>query len=125
MADGKRFAHPLEHLDKSLDDLPVIAIDSFRHMYLFSEFNNIFKPGMLRKFVDDLYSGKLHREFHEEPDVLDSNILLAEDDQPTEMSVALDNNRIDVVTTESSPPDSTFIKLAPSEKRYTLLRNEL
>lgn len=31
VADGKRFAHPLEHLEKSLDDLPVIAIDSFRY----------------------------------------------------------------------------------------------
>lgn len=65
VADGKRFAHPLHHLGKAekvrccdkrrptsrnedlpnlskigkrrlaLQDLPVIAIDSFRHMYLF------------------------------------------------------------------------------------------
>lgn len=37
-ADGVTFAHPLQHLGKSKSDLPLIAIDSFRHMYLFSKF---------------------------------------------------------------------------------------
>ena len=41
MADGKKFAHPLHHLGKSEKDLPLIAIDSFRHMYLFSDFSKI------------------------------------------------------------------------------------
>jgi len=34
-ADGNKFAHPLHHLGKSTADLPLIAIDSFKHMYLF------------------------------------------------------------------------------------------
>lgn len=34
-ADGLKFAHPLQHLGKSSGDLPIIAIDSFKHMYLF------------------------------------------------------------------------------------------
>lgn len=34
-ADGVKFAHPLQHLGKTTNDLPVIAIDSFKHMYLF------------------------------------------------------------------------------------------
>lgn len=34
-ADGLKFKHPLHHLGKSENDLPVLAIDSFRHMYLF------------------------------------------------------------------------------------------
>ena len=34
-ADGTKFTHPLHHLGKTPKDLPVIAIDSFRHMYLF------------------------------------------------------------------------------------------
>lgn len=34
-ADGNQFAHPLHHLGKTKKDLPLIAIDSFRHMYLF------------------------------------------------------------------------------------------
>lgn len=60
-ADGKRFAHPLHHLGKSQSDLPLIAIDSFRHMYLFKNFKDIFVEGKLKRFVEDLHSGKLHR----------------------------------------------------------------
>lgn len=33
-ADGAKFAHPLTHLGKSENDLPLIAIDSFQHMFL-------------------------------------------------------------------------------------------
>lgn len=40
-ADGHKFAHPLHHLGKSEKDLPLIAIDSFRHMYLFPNFNDL------------------------------------------------------------------------------------
>lgn len=40
-ADGEKFAHPLHHLGKSLDDLPVLAIDSFRHMYLFPDMSTL------------------------------------------------------------------------------------
>lgn len=126
IADGKRFAHPLEHLDRSIEDLPVIAIDSFRHMYLFPEYRNIFKPGMLKKFVADLHSGKLHREFHNEPEETIENSEGSEYKiQHAEEVVSVNDNKIDMQADESPLPDSTFIKLAPSEKRYTLLRNEL
>jgi endoplasmic reticulum resident protein 44 len=40
-ADGNRFTHPLHHLGKTVSDLPILAIDSFRHMYLFPDFKNI------------------------------------------------------------------------------------
>lgn len=40
-ADGVKFAHPLHHLGKAQKDLPLIAVDSFRHMYLFPNFNEI------------------------------------------------------------------------------------
>ena len=40
-ADGHKFSHPLNHLGKSSADLPLLAIDSFRHMYLFSDFKKI------------------------------------------------------------------------------------
>ncbi|KAG5886539.1 hypothetical protein JTB14_002036 [Gonioctena quinquepunctata] len=66
-ADGKKFAHPLHHLGKSEKDLPLIAIDSFRHMYLFPEYKDIEIPGKLKQFIKDLYSGKLHKEFHYGP----------------------------------------------------------
>lgn len=60
-ADGKQFAHPLHHLGKSQSDLPLIAIDSFRHMYLFDDYKDMYQPGRLKEFLNDLYSGKLHR----------------------------------------------------------------
>lgn len=60
-ADGKRFAHPLHHLGKTQEDLPLIAIDSFRHMYLFPRFKEMYTKGKLLAFLNDLYSGKLHR----------------------------------------------------------------
>lgn len=143
IADGKRFAHPLEHLNKRLEDLPVIAIDSFRHMYLFPEFSHIYKPGKLKKFVADLHSGKLHREFHYGPEEeSDEETETGEHKSEhqsehksehgsehrsahkTEHERKSSENKIDD-DDDGSPPDSTFVKLAPSEKRYTLLRNEL
>lgn len=107
-ADGKRFAHPLHHLGKSQSDLPLIAIDSFRHMYLFPNYKDIFVPGKLKQFLEDLYSGKLHREFHYGPD-------------------RSEDNTIEVVTNQdvkkqTTPPESAFKNLAPSPNRYSLLR---
>lgn len=104
-ADGQKFAHPLHHLGKSSKDLPLIAIDSFRHMYLFPNYEDIKISGKLAQFVQDLHSGKLHRVFHFGP----------EPDQD-----AHSDNQI-----MTSPPESTFKKLAPSRNRYTLLRDEL
>lgn len=108
-ADGLKFAHPLHHLGKSAADLPLIAIDSFRHMYLFKDFNDIFVEGKLKAFLQDLYSGKLHREFHYGPDI--------------------SNNEIPVtgkqVKTPTTPPESAFKKLAPSKNRYTIVKDEL
>lgn len=101
IADGIKFAHPLHHLGKTEKDLPLIAIDSFRHMYQFQNFNDIHVPGKLKEFVLDLFSGKLHREFHYGPDDTKQT------DPPTD------------------PPESTFKKLAPSRNRYTLLKDEL
>lgn len=41
LADGIKFAHPLMHLGKTSRDLPLVAIDSFRHMYMFPHFDDI------------------------------------------------------------------------------------
>lgn len=84
----------------ALQDLPLLAFDSFQHMYVFPNFDDIqwvpsvlllqvlctlvagtsvtawllicllcSIPGRLQRFVDDLYTGKLHREYHHGPDV--------------------------------------------------------
>ncbi|CAK9812388.1 Endoplasmic reticulum resident protein 44 [Anthophora plagiata] len=108
-ADGIKFAHPLHHLRKTAADLPLIAIDSFRHMYLFPNFHDIHVEGKLKSFLQDLYSGKLHREFHYGPD-------------PSSYELTQVVGQVKVPT---SPPESTFKKLAPSKKRYTLLKDEL
>ncbi|XP_043496292.1 endoplasmic reticulum resident protein 44 isoform X2 [Polistes fuscatus] len=108
-ADGLKFAHPLHHLGKSASDLPLIAIDSFRHMYLFPSFQDINIEGKLKAFIHDLYSGKLHREFHRGPD-------------PPSFELPQITGHVKVPTT---PPESTFKNLAPSKNRYTLLRDEL
>uniref|UniRef100_A0AAQ4NS50 Endoplasmic reticulum protein 44 n=1 Tax=Gasterosteus aculeatus aculeatus TaxID=481459 RepID=A0AAQ4NS50_GASAC len=71
-ADCEKFRHPLLHIQKTPADCPVIAIDSFRHMYVYPDFKDLNIPGKLRQFVLDLHSGKLHREFHHGPDPTDS-----------------------------------------------------
>ena len=104
VGDGKKFAHPLHHLGKGEKDLPVIAIDSFRHMYLFPKMEELTVPGKLREFVLDLHNGKLHREFHNGPD------------HPA-VIVQVDPNG----APETQPPPSVFEKLKPSHNRYSLV----
>lgn len=107
-ADCDKFRHPLLHIQKTPADCPVVAIDSFRHMYVFPEFKDVSVPGKLRQFVLDLHSGKLHREFHHGPD-------------PTESTPG----QVEVIgEVASNPPESSFQKLAPSEKRYTILSRD-
>lgn len=100
-ADGHVFSHPLKHLGKTTKDLPVVAIDSFKHLFLYKNpIASISQPGKLKQFIADLHSGKLDREFHFGPD-------------PT--------------SAQTSPPESAFKQLGPSAYRYTLLspRDEL
>lgn len=51
LADAHKFAHPLKHLGKTENDLPVLAIDSFQHMFLFHDMNELDKPGKLREVM--------------------------------------------------------------------------
>eukprot|EP00124_Ichthyophonus_hoferi_P004710 Ihof_evm2s555 gene=Ihof_evmTU2s555 len=64
LADGNIFAHPLRHMGKEPDDLPVVAIDDFKHMYDFGPVSRLNDPGSMQKSIDDLFSGALHRNFH-------------------------------------------------------------
>lgn len=140
VADGLKFSHPLHHLGKTESDLPVLAIDSFRHMYIFPNIADLTTPGKLKQFVLDLHSGKLHREFHHGPDVAQETPQIeAKPEAPAVAAVEGDIPRNlgdpdpnpGVVTeqkdteTPSVPPESTFVKLAPSKNRYTLLKDEL
>lgn len=127
-ADGSKFSHPLHHLGKSAKDLPVLAIDSFRHMYVFPHNVNtdLEKQGLLSTFIADLHSGKLHREFHHGPDPTTTST--EEPGQAKEASAHLPHDKSEPnqdVKHPTSPPESSFIKLAPSRNRYTILRDEL
>eukprot|EP00123_Amoebidium_parasiticum_P015610 comp23063_c0_seq1/m.36950 comp23063_c0_seq1/g.36950 ORF comp23063_c0_seq1/g.36950 comp23063_c0_seq1/m.36950 type:complete len:391 (-) comp23063_c0_seq1:188-1360(-) len=64
VADGLKFAHPLAHMNKTKHDLPVIAIDDFKHMYEFGGLSKLTEPNAMQQFIDDLFSGKLHHDFH-------------------------------------------------------------
>ncbi|KAK7112875.1 endoplasmic reticulum resident protein 44-like [Littorina saxatilis] len=136
VADGTKFTHPLHHLGKSVSDLPVLAIDSFRHMYVFPHNvkEDLEKPGVLKQFIEDLHSGKLHREFHHGPDP---------STQPTPQKIGQEGDGQEQQPGHlpkdganqppspqeqqklTQPPESTFKKLAPSRNRYTILRDEL
>ncbi|ELT96035.1 hypothetical protein CAPTEDRAFT_163818 [Capitella teleta] len=123
-ADGVKFSHPLYHLGKSAKDLPVLAIDSFRHMYLFKHDvkQDLEQPGLLKQFVADLHSGKLHREFHHGPDPVKPAIE-SQDNKGEETAMPRDGEAKQPQPT--TPPESSFKKLAPSKSRYTILRDEL
>jgi len=113
-ADGIKFAHPLHHLGKQHTDLPVVVIDSFKHMYQFPSYKDHRNHEHLKTFIDDLYSGKLHREYHLGPqDIV--KIQASDLGSDGEQQQGL----------QTIPPESTFKKLLPSKNRYTLLRDEL
>lgn len=120
-ADGLKFAHPLHHLGKSKEDLPLIAIDSFRHMYLFPKYEDSRIPGKVRDFIQDLYSGKLHREFHYGPDEDEKE----EDNVIPDATGHIPRDRDDQDRVKrDAPPDSQFQHLLPSENRYSFRHDE-
>eukprot|EP00730_Choanoeca_flexa_P018242 TRINITY_DN8863_c0_g1_i1.p1 TRINITY_DN8863_c0_g1~~TRINITY_DN8863_c0_g1_i1.p1 ORF type:complete len:483 (+),score=160.56 TRINITY_DN8863_c0_g1_i1:23-1471(+) len=63
-ADGTVFTHPLQHLGKTKSDLPILAADTFRHMYLFKNFKRIHRPNVLDTFIDDVLTGRIHQALH-------------------------------------------------------------
>ncbi len=98
VADGLQFNFPLKHLGKTAADLPVLAIDSFKHMYLFpgDVKTDLERPGLVKKFIAALHSGRLHREFHDGPDA---------DNQPGIIA-------------------SIFQKLLPTGEHHTVLKGK-
>lgn len=133
-ADGVKFAHPLHHLGKSKEDLPLLAVDSFRHMYLFPKYEDSKTPGKVKGFLQDLYSGKLHREFHYGPDEATEDDKEEEEEKSEEGDddkdkaetpehIARDDDaqkvKKPVRARSTDPPESTFVHLGPSKNRYT------
>ncbi|XP_064646492.1 endoplasmic reticulum resident protein 44-like [Lineus longissimus] len=126
-ADGTKFTHPLYHLGKSVNDLPLLAIDSFRHMYIFKHDvrKDMSTPTLLLDFIKDLHSGKLHREFHHGPDTEKATEPPKLADGSEHIPKDTDDEGKKGGDDATTPPESTFKKLGPSRNRYTLLRDEL
>ncbi|CAF3744093.1 unnamed protein product [Rotaria sp. Silwood1] len=141
-ADGAQFIHPLQHLGKSLSDLPLLAIDSFKHMFLFPDIKLISVDGKLLEFIKDLHSGKLHKDFHNPPpptqQTSTTTIVAVVDDGDSKtkhIPKTPSNDNIDSASSsmnnvdksgshQSSPPESVFIRLTPNRQRYSF-RDEL
>lgn len=70
VANGDVFSHPLMHMGKTVNDLPLMAIDSFQHMFLYpGNLDEALKdPKHINQFLADLASEKLHRQFHGFPE---------------------------------------------------------
>uniref|UniRef100_A0A914IBT1 Thioredoxin domain-containing protein n=1 Tax=Globodera rostochiensis TaxID=31243 RepID=A0A914IBT1_GLORO len=129
LADGFKFAHPLKHMGKTSRDLPVLAIDSFQHMFLFENMSDLHVPGKLREFVMDMHSGELHKKFHE---TLDEKIAelqkKALEQLDAEFGEALAGNGAGdarapaaMPKVDTTPVPSIFKELKPSDKRYSIL----
>ncbi len=58
-ADGSKFIHPLQVVGKTINDLPLVAADTFKHMFLFRKFTNIQKVGKFETFITNLLNGVL------------------------------------------------------------------
>jgi len=86
-------------------------------MYLFPSFDDIAQAGKLRQFVQDLHSGKLHREFHHGPDPTQP----AEQQQQQQAADGQPQAPGEQPPIATDPPESVFKKLQPSHTRYTLL----
>jgi len=89
--------------------------------------------GKVKQFLQDLYSGKLHREFHYGPDDPEEEEEKEEeggdaadsgtdgDDGTVEHIPRLDDDKKEKIPVQRStdPPESTFVHLGPSKNRYT------
>lgn len=128
-------------MGKSESDLPLIAIDSFDHMYTFPNYQDILKPGQLKQFISQLLFGQLHNDSLKEVDLAsdsdeDDELFKVENwqndiandnkDQPDanlKFSIYLDY--LDEKTTKKTLPQSKFKELLPSKLRYTFVKDEL
>ena len=115
-------------------------------MYLFPRYEDIKIPGRVKTFLQDLYSGKLHREFHYGPDQAEEK---KEEKPSEEVKPVEDAGEVAEGTKDEAqhiprekeedktaeepkkpkekstdPPESQFVHLGPSKQRYTIIRDE-
>ncbi|CAG0901865.1 unnamed protein product, partial [Cyprideis torosa] len=138
-ANGHVFTHPLQHLGKSPSDLPLVALDSFKHMYVFPSFDKLIAdPTSLSAWLKEFERGDLHRKFHglsvlpSGPDAGDqasgsstgtgtgtgTGIVYSSDGTGGSVQTG-GGSRVLPPKRKTDPPPSVFINLAPSKGRYS------
>ena len=117
VAEGKDFQHALFHLGKSLSDLPVIAVDSRSHMYMFPNIEDIKESGKLLQFIEDKLANPHSHHMH--------NLVIEVGKFDKKEVKQISNENEDSQMTKSAPIGSVFQKSAPSRNRYTILHDEL
>ncbi|ALC45309.1 CG10029 [Drosophila busckii] len=131
-ADADEFRHPLLHMGVERRSGPIIAADSFVHMFLFSNYEHLHVKGKLKTFVNDLISGELHRAYHL-VEISAYETETEESNEATEISFhqeALPESASTLTpmsitkSPQKLPPESKFKALLPSKHRYTA-RDEL
>ncbi|XP_023174988.2 endoplasmic reticulum resident protein 44-like [Drosophila hydei] len=97
--DGLRFQHSILHMGRTLQDMPIIAIDSLKFMFPYERFSDMYIPGHLKEFI---------RNFSNHQRMFTLQI----------------KNAIEQDVSEVPPPLSTFKHLGPSKHRYTLFGHD-
>jgi len=123
-ADSEIFAYPLLSYGKSEEDLPIIAIDTFAHVFVYpnSVKEALNNTELLSQFLEDLYSDKLHQLFHKppaEPDVPNEPGVKNSDSPSSSVHEDSSTRPEDSEASSTSQVESAFRKLAPSYHRYS------
>jgi len=87
------------------------------------------EDGLLKQFVSDLASGKLHREFHYGPDKVTQPPAQIQQGEPQAQGGNVKRDSAPAPQAggkePTDPPESVFKQLKPSHNRYTVLKDEL
>lgn len=103
------------HLHLSSDDLPVLRLDDYKHIYRLPSLITLAEnPSTLVSIVEDYFSGKLHADYH------DGNSEHCDRRRKAELQANVE----DVFPIYELETESMFRNLTPSKLRYTLLKKE-
>eukprot|EP01135_Chromosphaera_perkinsii_P009090 Nk52_evm1s1613 gene=Nk52_evmTU1s1613 len=134
-ADAQQFSHPLHHIGRTSSDVPIIALDSFKHMYRL-EFEDFLDIAKLKQFFDDFQSGAAHERWHQNESQLVKEQLEAhrraaggadhKGAAAPEIPDSPDNKREEFKPVEKKidpVAESAFKKLEPRANRYSFKYN--
>lgn len=104
------------HLQLTSDDLPVLRLDDYKHIYPLPSLTSLAQnPDILVTILEDYLSGKLHVDYH------DGNTVPCDKDNSHNIRGHPTVNVRDVFPIYEVETQSIFRNLTPSKLRYTLL----